>query len=99
MFYALLLVHKKPQHFLGDPIVSGSNSLMQGMSTYANKILTPFVTSLLSHVKDTKNTVTKLHEIMVTVKTFLKSLTSNLFTVIFDTHWDLRLYNCIYILR
>lgn len=59
-FYALPKVHKECRPVPGRPMVSGCNNLTQGASMYVDMILQPFVVTLPSYLRDTKDVVTKL---------------------------------------
>lgn len=73
-FYAIPKVQKKVKSIPGRPIVSGNDSLTQGISEYINDILTPLVTGLPSYIRDTKDAVMRIRGITVTDKTRLASL-------------------------
>lgn len=53
-FYAIPKVHKKNRPIPDRPIVSGNDSLTEGISEYVNQTLTPFVIGLPSYIRDTK---------------------------------------------
>lgn len=62
-FYAIPKIHKKTKPIPGRPIVAGNDSLTQGISGYINE--TPFVVSLPSYIRDTKDGVTKMRGITI----------------------------------
>lgn len=74
MFYALPKVHKKVRPIPGRPIVSGKDSITQGISQYIDQIISPFVVTLPSYLRDTKDVVTRINDIRVKPGTFLASL-------------------------
>ena len=58
----------------GRPIISGNGSLTENISQYVDEFISPFVPTLPSYIRDTKDAVTRLQEIQVTKGTFLASL-------------------------
>lgn len=72
--YALPKMHKKTVPIPGRPIVSGNDSLIQGISSYVDEILASFVVSTLSYIRDTKDMVTQINGITVTKDTLLSRL-------------------------
>ncbi|CAH2325244.1 Hypothetical predicted protein [Pelobates cultripes] len=59
-FYCLPKVHKNLEEPPGRPIVSGVENLTQNGSLYIDKILRPFVETLPSYIRDTKQALNRL---------------------------------------
>ncbi|XP_040272050.1 uncharacterized protein LOC120988574 [Bufo bufo] len=72
--YAIPKVHKQRRPVPGRPIVSGNKSMTENISQYVDEFLAPFIPSLPSYIRDTKDVVIRLQDIQVTSQTKLASL-------------------------
>lgn len=73
-FYSLPKIHKGLDPLKGCPIVLGVGSLIQNIGIYINRLLSPFVETLSSFVRDTTNLLKRLEGIVVEESAFLISI-------------------------
>lgn len=73
-FYSLPKVHKGIEPLKGRPIVSGVESLSQNCGIFIDKILSPFVQSLSSFVRDTTDLLQRIDGLTIDPEHWLVSI-------------------------